>query len=172
MRFEIVHEFDIPLDALELAVISPSLIDRLLLTIQRMKVGIESIAQREHELRGGVLEREWHFQANVQIPPFARPYLTKEMCAWAESSVYDLKRHASSWTITPQVKAEWRKYFTAAGTYEVLPLGSGRSKRIVAGEVNLHVPVVRRVAERMIVGEVKKTFEAEAATLREMATLV
>jgi hypothetical protein len=34
------------------------------------------------------------------------------------------------------------------------------------------VPVVRPVAERLIVNEVKKTFEAEAATLRDLATLV
>ena len=34
------------------------------------------------------------------------------------------------------------------------------------------MPVVRQVAERMILGEVKKTFEAEAATLRDMATLI
>jgi len=36
----------------------------------------------------------------------------------------------------------------------------------------LDVPVVRKVAEPMIVNEVKKTFEAEAATLRDLATLV
>jgi hypothetical protein len=33
------------------------------------------------------------------------------------------------------------------------------------------VKLVGQLAERMIVNEVKKTFEAEAATLRDLATL-
>jgi hypothetical protein len=172
VRFEIVHEFDIPVDALELAVISPNLVDKLLPKIASLKVGIESIAQKSHDLKNGVLDRVWRYQANVPIPPFARGYITRDMCAWDEVSVYDLKRHASHWTIKPNVKPEWEKYFAGSGTYEVFPLGSGRSKRVVAGEVQLNVPLVRKVAERMIVGEVKKTFDAEAATLRDMATLV
>jgi hypothetical protein len=172
VHFEIVHEFDIPLDALELAVISPNLVDKLGPKLSVLKVGIEKLTQRSHVLKNGVLERVWHYQANVKLPPFARGYVTKEMCAWDEQSTYDLKRHESTWTITPAIKPEWRKYFAASGKYEIVALGNGRAKRIVTGELSLAVPVMKGVAERMIVGEVKKTFEAEAATLRDMATLI
>ena len=51
-------------------------------------------------------------------------------------------------------------------------MGDGRTKRVVIGDLELKVPVVQKVAERMIVNEVKKTFEAEAETLRDLATLV
>lgn len=172
MHFEIVHEFDIPLDALELAVISPRLVDKLGPNLQAMKVGIETVEQKSHRLADGVLDRVWHYQANVKVPPFARGVLTKEMCAWEERSIYDLKKHGSSWTITPHVKPEWQKYFHAEGTYSIQSLGDGRTRRVISGDINLNVPVVRQVAERMILGEVKKTFEAEAATLRDMATLI
>ena len=170
VRFEIAHEFDIPLDALELAVISPSLVDKL--TPKLAKSNIEEIQQRSYSLKDGVLERVWHYQANVRIPAFAKGYVTKEMCAWDEHSTYDLKRHRSTWTIAPNIKVEWQKYFQASGTYEIIALGDGRAKRVVVGELELKVPVVRQMAERMIVNEVKKTFDAEAATLRDMATLV
>lgn len=170
MHFEISHEFDIPLDALELAVISPTLVDELGTHLR--KSGIEKISQTSHELKAGVLERVWHYQANVKIPAFAKGVVTREMCAWDEESTYDLKRHASQWTILPNVKADWRKYFSAAGTYSIVALGNGRAKRVIKGQLELRVPVVNAVAERMIVAEVKKTFEAEAATLRDMATLV
>jgi hypothetical protein len=168
VHFEVVHEFDIPLDALELAVISPNLFNELSSRLP----SIESVQQKEHVLKDGRLERLWSYRANVRIPAFATRYVTPEMCAWDEKSTYDIKRHTSEWTILPHVKPEWRKLFAAKGTYTLAQLGSGRTRRTVSGSIELRVPLVRQVAEKLIVGEVRKTFDAEADTLRELATLV
>jgi hypothetical protein len=55
----------------------------------------------------------------------------------------------------------------------LVPGDGGTTRRVVAGDVELRVPpLVRQLGERKIVSEVKKTFEAEAAILRELATLV
>jgi hypothetical protein len=167
VHFEIVHEFDISLDAIELAVLSPGLIDKLAPRLS----SIEKLKQKQHDLKNGKLERIWSYQANVKLPSFAKN-ITREMMAWDEVSTYDLKTHSSSWTIKPHIKREWQKYFAASGSYELVPTKAGHTKRIVKGELTLKVPVVRQMAERMIVNEVKKTFEAEAATLRDLATLV
>ncbi len=172
MQFEIAHEFDIPLDALELAVVSPSLVEKFGAKVRELGGGIETIRERTRTWQDGVLERVWHYQADIRIPQFARAYVTREMCAWDEQSVYQMSRHQGQWTITPNVKPDWRKYFASSGTYEIQPLGGGRSRRIVRGELELRVRVFRPVAERLIVSEVKKAFEAEAATLRDMATLI
>ena len=94
MHFEVVHEFDIPLDALELAVISPNLFQEL----SKRLHSIESVSQKEHILSAGPparLDRLWSYRANVKIPSFATKYVTPEMCAWDEKSTYDIKRHAS-----------------------------------------------------------------------------
>lgn len=168
MHFEIVHEFDIPLDALELAVISPNLCQKLAHRLPNM----ESIQQKEHVLKDDRLERVWSYRANMRLPTFARAYVTPEMMAWDERGTYDIKKHASEWTISPRVKPEWRKYFASAGSYVLTTLDSGRTKRTVSGTVELRVPVLRQVAEKLIVGEVRKIFDAEAETLRELATLV
>lgn len=168
MQFEVVHEFDIPLDALELAVISPNLFQELSKRLQ----SIESVSQKEHILTDARLERLWSYRANVKIPSFATKYVTPEMCAWDEKSIYDIRKHASEWTILPHVKPEWRKMFSAKGTYTLAQLGSGRTRRTVSGSIELRVPLVRQVAEKLIVGEVRKTFDAEADTLRDLATLV
>jgi hypothetical protein len=172
VHFTIAHEFDIPLDALELAVISPSLVDKFAITVHKLGVGIETVTERSRSLKNGVLERVWHYQAHVKVPKFARDYVSPEMTAWDEQSVYEMGKHRGRWTIVPNVKPQWRKYFTATGTYVIDPLGDGRSRRIVEGDLELRVRVVRQVAERLILGEVKKAFEAEAATLRDMATLI
>jgi Protein of unknown function (DUF2505) len=167
VHFEIVHDFDIPLDAIELAVLSPRLIDQLAPRLPDM----ETVTQTLHDLTDGILKRVWSFAANMKIPDFAKPYVTKDMLSWEEHTTYDLKTHAATWTITPKVKPEWQKYFQAKGTYSLVQKGEGAA-RIVRGELDLIVPLVRAVAERLIINEVKKTFEAEAATLRDLATLV
>ena len=168
MQFEISHEFDIPLDALELAVLSPNLCQKLAYRLPNM----ESVQQKEHVLKDGRLERVWSYRANVKLPAFARAYLKPEMMAWDERSTYDIKKHAADWNIAPHVKPEWRKYFVASGSYTLTTLASGRTRRTVSGSLELRVPVVRQVAEKLIVGEVRRTFDAEADTLRELATLV
>jgi hypothetical protein len=168
VHFEIAHEFDIPRDAVELAVLSPDLGTRMAARLN----GIEIVEQREHVLKDGVLERVWTFQANVQLPAFAARYVTRDMCSWEERSTYELRRHASSWTIVPRVKPAWRRFFDASGTYELVSLGEARTRRVVRGELELRVsPLFRSVGERIIVGEVRKSFDAEAATLRDLATL-
>ena len=168
MHFEISHDFDIPRDALELAFLSPHLVDRMAPRLS----GIEKVDQREHALTDGVLVRLWSWQANVKLPGFAERYVTRDMCAWDERVTYELRRHASAWTITPRVKPEWQRFFSASGTYELVALGEARTRRLVRGDLELRVtPLVRHVGEKMIVAEVRKTFDAEAATLRDLATL-
>lgn len=167
MHFEIVHEFDVPLDALELAIISPSLAQKLAQHLPN----IESVQQKEHVLKDGRLDRVWSYRANARLPAFAKAYVTPEMMAWDERSTYDIKRHAADWSVVPHVKPEWRKYFVANGTYALTALDSGRTKRAIAGSFELRVPILRQVAEKLIVGEVRRIFDAEAEAIRDLATL-
>lgn len=168
MRFEIAHEFEIPLDALELAVLSPD----LFVKIKERMASVEDVRQKQHDLEAGVLRRVWAYQANVKVPVFAKKVVSREMLSWDETSTYEIKLHEAAWSVAPNAKPEWRKYFHAEGTYKLRPLERGRTRRLVEGELTLHVPVVQKVAERAILGEVRKMFDAEAETLREMATLV
>jgi hypothetical protein len=168
VHFEFTHEFDISLDALELAVISPHLADKLTARLASTFV----ISMKEHVLRDDVLTRVMFFQANVKLPAFAQGVVTSDMCAWHERTTFRLKSHSAEWVVEPNVKAEWKRYFQASGTYALTALDGGRTRRTLKGALKLNVPVVRNVAERMIVGEMKKTFEAEAATLHDLATLV
>jgi hypothetical protein len=165
VHFRIAHEFEIPRDALELAFLSPDLIDAL-----KKLSGMKAV-QKAHALRDGVLERVWSCEANVKVPKFAIRYVGPKV-SWEQRNTYRLAKHEATWEIAVDIKPSWREYFSAKGTYALVSLGEAKTRRVVEGEVNLRVPVVKKVAERMILAEVRKAFEAEAETLRDMATLV
>jgi hypothetical protein len=167
VRFEIVHQFDIPLDAVELAVVSPDLVA----TLAPRLPNIETLKQLSHSMRDGVFERVWSYRANVKVPGFARSYVTPDMLGWNEESSYDLERHFARWAIVPHVKPSWRKFFVSTGTYRLERKGEG-SARVIEGDLSLEVPVAKHVAERAILREVRKAFDAEAWALRDLATLV
>jgi len=169
MRFEITHEFEAPLDALELAILSPNLIDK----VAKGLPNVERVKQKTHVFHDRVLERIWNYKPNVKVPAFAQPYVTLDMLAWDERSTYSIDTHSSEWVITPAAKPEWHKYFRASGTYALVSDANGVTRRVVKGEVDLNVPrVMKQLGERVIVAEVKKTFDAEAEILRGLATLV
>lgn len=167
MHFEVVHEFDIPLDAIELAVLSPDLAEKIAARLHAP----EAIEQREHEVEGTRLRRLWSHRGNVKIPVWAGRSTVRDLWSWDERSEYDLRRHASEWSLVPRGRPSFQKYFTGQGSYQLFPLGAGRSRRVVSGRVELRVPVARQLAERLIVDELKKVLAAEAETLREMAEL-
>jgi hypothetical protein len=146
LHFRIAHDFEIPRDALELAFLSPDLMSKLHQRLNGMRA-----VQRKHELRDGVLERVWLYKANVRL-----------------HSRYNLADHESTW----EVERKGRSWFSAKGTYQLVAVGEANTQRVVEGDVELKVPVVSKVAERMILAQVKKAFETEAETLRDMATLV
>ncbi|MFO0678977.1 MAG: DUF2505 family protein [Polyangiaceae bacterium] len=168
MHFSFAHGFDIPLDALELAVLSPELA-----TLVAANVGnVESIELVKHAVQDGTLERVLRYQANVTVPPFAKNYVTRDMLAWTEDSRYDMKTRTATWKVTPKIKPEWQKYFKASGSYALRADGESRTTRVIEGDIDLLIPVVGVVAEKLILGEVKKIYDAEAAAMKSLATLV
>ncbi len=171
MRFEICHEFDAPLDAVELAVLSPSLGDYLARSLSATKGGpsIESVETMEHVIANGQLRRVLRFQASAPLSIFKGHAVTRDAMQWSETWTYRLADHSSTWSVSP--KEQWSRYFRSAGTYRLEPVADGRTRRTVVGEIEIKVALLGSLAERMALAEVKKTYDAEADTLRELATL-
>jgi Protein of unknown function (DUF2505) len=166
LDFQIAHELDIPRDAVELALVSPTLLDKLRVRMP----GLDGCEQKSHSLDREQLERIWYFRVNVPLPKFAKDYLAKDMLAWDQSTSYNLATHEGTWTIHPAIKPKWKKFFSASGTYALLASGQG-TRRVVTGAVTLNIPAIGSVIEKLIIGEVRKKFEAEADTLMSLATL-
>ena len=112
MHFEIAHEFDIPLDALELAVVSPDLVEKLGAKVRDLggehRDGPERHPLAAKEASSSACGTTRPTSVSRSLPA---EYVTREMCAWDEQTVYEMSRHQGEWTIVPNVKPEWRQYF-------------------------------------------------------------
>lgn len=167
MRFEISHDFDTPLDTLELAVLSPHLGEKLADALAKTK--IESVATIEHDLRDGTLTRVLQFQASAPFAFLSSYTIPKDAMSWQERSTYRLADHASTWTVHP--KEQYRRYFHSGGVYKLTTLPDGRTRRTVIGELSVNVRLLGAVIERAALAEVRRTYDAEANTLKQLTTL-
>lgn len=166
MRFEITHEFDAPLDAVELAVLSPDL-GQMMVSI--LNSNIESVETVEHHIEGGELRRVLRFQANAPLPIFRGHNVAREAMSWEELSVYRLADHGATWSVAP--REQWRRYFRSEGTYRLEAAPGGRTRRTVVGDIEIKLGMIAPLVERMALSEVRKTYDAEAQTLMRLSTL-
>lgn len=168
MHFEISHELDAPVDVIELAFLSPDM-GRLL--AEALAPGIESVETVLHEVADGELRRTLRFQASAPLSIFKGVTVAREALCWETFAFYRLADHTSTWEVKP--REQYRRYFRASGTYHLEALAEGRTRRVVAGDLEILVPVpmLGGLVERVALAEVRKTYDAEADTLRKLATL-
>jgi hypothetical protein len=177
VHFEIAHDFDAPLDAVELAVLSPDLPALFLRELDadpaRVGAKIESVKTMEHKLEAGELRRVLRFQAASPLPVlkelFKERSVARDMMAWEETLLYSMAQHTAAWEVVPG--EAYRRYFRAHGTYSLVEAGNGRTTRRVKGRVDIPVRMLGPIVERVALAEIRKTFDVEAETLRKLATL-
>ncbi len=167
MRFEISHDFDAPLDAVELAVLSPLRSERLTAALAQSK--IESVETLEHELKDGELRRVLQFQASSPLSFLENRAIPRDAMSWQEHSTYRLADHQSTWRVRP--KEQYTRYFRSEGTYRLTTLPDGRTRRTVVGEIEVFASLLSGLIERLALVEVRRTWDAEAATLEQLTTL-
>ncbi len=167
MHFEITHEFDAPLDALELAVLSPDL--GMMMAPFLAATPVASVEMIEHVITNGELRRVLRFQANAPLAMFRGYDIAREALSWEESCVYRLVDHASSWSVSP--REQFRKYFRASGTSRLEAAPDGRTRRTVEGDIEIKAGVLSSLAGRVALVEIRKIYDAEAETLRRLSTL-
>lgn len=171
MQFEISHEFDAPLDSIELAMMSPDLGPLLGNTHN----SLESVEALTHDLEGESFRRVWRFQARAPLKILSGYNITREMMTWEEHSTYERRSRTASWHVVPRGEdagdAPWRRHFSSEGSYHLEPLEDGRTRRTVRGEMAIHLKLIGKVVERIAVAELRKAYDAEAEALRTLCTL-
>lgn len=168
MRFELTHEIDAPIDAIELAFLSPEMGAML---ARALSPSIASVETTLHRLEGRELTRILRFQASAPLTLFKGRTIAADALVWETTVTYQIGGHTSTWEVSP--REQYRKYFRAKGTSRLAPAPEGRTLRTVSGdlEVTVPVPMLGGIVERVALVEVRKTYDAEAETLRKLATL-
>jgi hypothetical protein len=172
MEYEISHELDVPIDALELALMSPDLASELLQRVDSMG----AIDLKAHEVSDERIARTWRFEAKAPFKILAAYDITREMMIWDEVWEYNRATHVASFHIVPRpgvdLDANWRKRVSAGGRYQLDPLSDGRSRRTVVGHMDIGLRVVGPVIERLAIKELRKAYDAEAEALLSLCSLV
>lgn len=171
MQFEISHEFDAPLDVVELALMSPELGRLLSDRFARM----ESVQPIEHVVDGREFRRVWRFQAKVPLKALQAYKAPRDLLNWDDHSSYCLDDHRGRWNVVPRgdgdPDAAWRKRFRASGSYHLESLEDGRTRRTLVGELEVSVKVVGSVLERGVLREIRKAYDAESDALGALCAL-
>ncbi len=176
MKFSLSHDFDAPADAMELALLSPELPSGILRALAAGKGGprIVSIDKLQEELDGGTFRRLLRYQAAAALPALERVLggrsIAPEMMRWDETFSYERARTGGRSGRCRRCPST-RSGSAARGTWRFDDLADGRTRRSVDGELEVRVKLVAGVLERIALAEVKKTYDAEAAALRALATL-
>ncbi len=113
---------------------------------------IESVETVLHQVEDGELRRTLRFQASAPLSIFKGVTVAREALCWETFAFYRLADHTSTWEVKP--REQYRRYFRASGTYHLEAIPEGRTRRVVAGDLEILVPVpmvgglVERVAPR------------------------
>lgn len=153
-KFRLEHDFpDIPVDLFERYLNHPELIEML----DAMPAFRSRELVSEEDLGGG--RKKWRFKvvAGGEIPPAARKVMTEEMLTWHEDARFEPAEHCIHWTITPFKMAD---KFDCKGIWKLTPRGEG-THRVIEGELTIKVPLVGKVVEQFIVGELKRNYDVE-----------
>jgi Protein of unknown function (DUF2505) len=154
--FRLEHDFpDISLALFERYFNDPELIQML----SRMPAFRSRDLVERKDLGGGVVNWRFKVVAGGDVPASVRRVLSEEMLTWHEDTRFVPAEHTIHWTITP-LNARAQEVMSSRGTWKLLPKGEG-TKRIIDGELTIKVPLVGKVVEAYLVGELKKNYEVE-----------
>ena len=162
MRFRIDDTFATTLPRFEALLDDPELYPRM----ARELPGIARIDVLASEERDGVLRRRVRYtpRAEGKIPSFARGRVTPEMLVFVEESAFYRAEHRIDYRVEPNLPDRWRDHFASHGRFSLAAIPGGVARRI-DGEVQVRVPLVGGLVERMLVSELRQSFAAEAAVL-------
>lgn len=154
--FRIESDFpDVPIDLFEKHLNHPELIEML--------KGMPAFRSRDlverKDLPGG--ETFWRFKvvAGGEIPGPARKVLSEDMLTWHEDARWVPREHTIHWDIV-LLAPKIRDLVESKGTWRLQPAGAG-TRRVIDGAVTVKMPLVGKIVEQFLVGELKKNYQVE-----------
>ncbi len=153
MEINIVHYFDFNVEEFEKLT---SDLDQ-----DRYVKEMPNLAKREEIEK---IEDEKYVKTKVRnfaigfIPEPVRPFLKPHMLSWVEETIWDKENHCGDWNIVPYF---FKNIFKCKGRIRYVNVGKNKMKREIKGILKIDVPVLGKIAERVIIEHLIQNFEAE-----------
>jgi hypothetical protein len=156
VQFRVEQRVGAPIDAVDAALIDPTFIETL---TAMPKIGkVELVAQSRE---GDDVEQEVRYVFAGELSSAVRAVVDPRKLSWIIESNHDLTTHAASWRIIPD---HYRERLTSSGTTKLEADGDA-TRRIVEGDVKIHMALVGGRVERAIVSGLKEHFADEVRQL-------
>ena len=129
---------------------------------------IEVLEVVRHEDRGSRVLMEVRFAFRGPISPAVQRFIDRNKMTWITRNEIRPDDARAEWQVLPD---HYPDRLQASGVYTFEP-GSGPDGAVVGieGELKVHVPVLGKSVERVIVNGLRKYFEAEVLTIPDLTT--
>ncbi len=161
MKFKFEHGFDVSLEELESAMFHEDLPPFLMEKMESLKE--MDVLDRKDD--GDVIERKVRYVPVPLIKKVGPKKVPPEAMIWVEHSRYDKKKKEMTFENIP-THPKVVKLMSNKGVIQLRSKGDGKSERVMSGELKVGVPILGRVAEKMIFKTAGKVIEEEAEALR------
>ena len=154
MRFRVDQIIEGARDEVEAALVDPAFLDTL---ASFGKIGAPEVLG--HEDDGGAVRRRVRYRFTGDLNAAVRRMVDPTRLTWVEESTFDRATHRVDARIVPDSYGDW---LTARYATRFDVEGDDRTRRVVEGDVTVHLPIVGRKVEGAIVSGLREHAEAEA----------
>ena len=162
MRFEIISYFEHPLEAVEAGMLDRD-VNRQVAERMDTLLELEPLVLDDG---GDVVRRKVRYLPKPMIKRVGPKKVEPRWMEWTEESEFDRRRHSMTFRNVPRV-AKIRALMENTGTVTLTPSGDG-TRRVVRGELRIKVPILGRLAEKIIHKTGRSIVDEEARVLNEV----
>jgi Protein of unknown function (DUF2505) len=128
---------------------------------------IEVLEVVRHEETAARLLMEVRFAFRGPINPAVQRFIDRDKMSWITRNEIRPDEARADWQVLPD---HYPDRLSAAGVYTFEPGPDGESSSVVGlrGDLKVHVPVLGKSVERVIVTGLRKYFEAEVLTIPDL----
>jgi hypothetical protein len=129
---------------------------------------IEVVEVVDHDDSGDRVIIEVRFKFTGSVSPAVRRVIDPAKMSWITRTEVRQAQARSSWVVLPD---HYPDRLTAAGGYRFEPGSDGPDSTVVnvEGELKVHVPIVGRTVERVIVGDLRTYIADEVASIPDLS---
>jgi hypothetical protein len=156
-RFSIVHEFDC-----DVATYWQIFWDDVFNQEQYVRMDCERTVTRLED-EGDRRIRDQQVRPRRELPAIVRKIMPSGSLGYVEHGIW----HKPAGPLEVEIKVPSLDRFSMRASYAVTDLGGGRCRREFGGECNVRVPLLGSTVERIIIDNMRETYDIAARVHRE-----